>query len=610
MLRGATTEKEMDKREGINKEADLEMLKNTGRWIKGNKVRSAKNTQIYNGVDSETFKRIDYIEIHAQKESTDRLVQNKCIIDKEYLPNVIAVWEGKGILTIITEPRGEKLLPLLFSNKPSEALPTPFLCSISRKILVAVIELEKDQIKNRVAMDSITISEDGKLYIHSDSIWRDIIEDCVSEAQTDDERTRELGISLLSLGTGEVLSDFTMLSDADMESEEMQYKVLAQVVKISMPCFKEVVLSLLGSKYTPHLLEETLAMHFFYPEEEQEIEPCRCDEEDYLDGEGIEEMYYSDRGLDQLQKKTEEIYDSDGGVSVKASTLDQTKFAFQMHFFRSSKKVSFFFNKNADTVESVVKEMEDEGLAEEGEIELIKAHMENLIIKIGETGEEEENKEEKTSGDGHSSIPSTPQTGEETDKLNKEKEGSEAGSAWALTPTEGSEDSGDGYIKDFKSTLPISEFVFEVAVSAKRAKSIAEGWISLLKKQDIKTVGDLRMLTEEDWEMLGLPVFASRAMKNVLYGKAYTLFKEKMLGIDESMKEYANESTVEDLFMETAHNHGRPEMFNVWLQKVKCQDIRTVGELKLLREEDWEQLDLSVFSYRAIRNAIFRHCKC
>ncbi|EHY65252.1 WNK protein kinase [Nematocida ausubeli] len=606
----ATTEKEMTKGEEPQRGVEAEMPKSSERWIKGSKVRSVKTTHIYSGIDVQTLKKVDYIEMPIQKDSAERLEQNRCIIDKEYLPTVLYFWVEKGILTIISKPRGRQLLPMLLSGRDQRIFPGSILCNISRKILETAAQLERDQTKNKVTMDSITISEKGEIYIHNDGIWKDIVEACPSETQNEEERLRELGMALLSLGTGEMLEGVSMFSDIDIDNEEMQCKVLEQVIRISIPCFKEVVLSLLGNKYTPQLLEETLALHFFYPEEEQEIEPCRCEAEDYLNGGDMEEMYYNEKEFGQSQKKTEEIYDSAAGVSVKASTLDKTKFAFQMHFFKSSKKVSFFFNKNADTVASVVKEMEDEGLAEESEIELIKAHMENLMIKIGESTADETNEEKEPETSGPAATPVSLTAGEESDALKKEKDGSEAGPASTTTQVEGSEDSSDYSMKEFKDAQPISEFVSEVALVAKRAKSIADGWAGLLRKQDIKTVGDLRMLTEEDWEMLKLPVFASRAMKNILYGEAYTLFREKMLGIDERLKEYMNESTVEDLLSETAQNHGRPEMFNVWLQKVKCQDIRTVGELKLLTEEDWEQLDLSVFSYRAIRNAIFRHCKC
>ncbi|KAI5191757.1 hypothetical protein NEMIN01_1648 [Nematocida minor] len=583
------------------KSTEADVYAHREQWIKGGEIKSISDLTVYNGMDAHLLKRVDWIEIPAQKEVLDRLEKSQRLLEWEFLPKVLAYWVKDNMLTIITETRGSALLRPLLSRKPIE-LPSSFLCSVSKKILQAAVSMESAQVKGKVCIDNISITEEGSVYIHNDSVWKEILGMAIMDVQTEEERAREIGIALLSLGAGEILEGLPMFSNIDMGDESAQYKILEQIIKIRIPCFKEVVVGLLGSPYTPHLLEEILAMHFFYPEDEQEIEPCRCASADYLDEEDGEDIYYKETVFGHGQKKTEEIYDHDAGVAVKASTLDRNKFTFQMHFFKSSKKVSFCFNRNADTVDSVMKEMEDEGLAEENEIGLIKAHMENLIIKIDENKSDDESRSQED--EGHA-LPNS----DSVELPIKETQDALA-AVPSSTPSDASEDSSDYSMKEFKDSQQISEFVFEVAACVKRAKGTAEGWIVLLRKQDIKTVGDLRMLTEEDWEMLKLPVFASRAMKNILYGESYTPYKEKMLGIDEEMKEYLNESTVEDLLLETAQKHGRPELFSVWLQKVKCQDIRTVGELKLLREEDWEQLGLSVFSYRAIRNAMFRHYKC
>ncbi|KAL2911526.1 hypothetical protein HK105_209015 [Polyrhizophydium stewartii] len=73
--------------------------------------------------------------------------------------------------------------------------------------------------------------------------------------------------------------------------------------------------------------------------------------------------------------------------------------------------------------------------------------------------------------------------------------------------------------KEYSDSQPIADLVTDVAVATKRgADKIAE-WLSRLNTQDIMTVGDLRDLQDEDWSNLGLTVFASRALKNALYGK-------------------------------------------------------------------------------------------
>ncbi|KAH9385434.1 uncharacterized protein NEMAJ01_0330 [Nematocida major] len=564
---------------------------NPGKWIRGERIKDQGGVAVHCGIDANTLKRIDWIEIAAQKETADKIEQTPSIFEKSFLPRVIGHWMDGNTLVLVTEPRGAPLARSLLSSKLAcAAQSAPFLCAVSKKILLAVTCMEHAKIKGRVSMDGISMTEEGDVYIHNNSIWRELLGMAISETQTEEERLREVGVALLFLGTGEMLEELQGFARAsDLDEERMHYKVLRQVIKIQVPCFKEVVMSLLGNPYTPRLLEETLAMHFFFPGEEQEIEPCRCNTDDYLGEEAVEDIYYKESGFGVPHKKTEEIYDLAGGVAVKASTLDRNKFTFQMHFFKSSKKVSFCFDRDADTVDSVVKEMEDEGLAQEEEIGLVKAHMEKLIIKIDEEFIDELG------------------MGSPNEATTQSVEG--AGGGHSLQ-AEGSEDSSDYSIKEFKDAQQISEFTSEVALCAKRAKSTADGWTELLRKQDIKTVGDLRMLIAEDWEKLELPVFASRAMKNILYGESCAPYKEKMLGIDESMKEYPNESRVEDLLQDTAQSHGRPELFSGWLHRVKCQDIRTVGELKLLREEDWEHLGLTVFSHRAIWNAIFRRSMC
>ena len=41
-----------------------------------------------------------------------------------------------------------------------------------------------------------------------------------------------------------------------------------------------------------------------------------------------------------------------------------------------------------------------------------------------------------------------------------------------------------------------------------------------------------------------------------------------------------------------------------WLQRLKAQDLMTVGDLRDLHDEDWASLGLTVFASRALRNAL------
>ncbi|CAG8462914.1 6339_t:CDS:10 [Ambispora gerdemannii] len=75
-------------------------------------------------------------------------------------------------------------------------------------------------------------------------------------------------------------------------------------------------------------------------------------------------------------------------------------------------------------------------------------------------------------------------------------------------------------LKDYPNETPIEDFVHETAVATNRDPEKAKEWTTKLKHQDIMTIGDLRDLLEEDWAGIGLTVFASRALKNALYGKS------------------------------------------------------------------------------------------
>lgn len=70
-------------------------------------------------------------------------------------------------------------------------------------------------------------------------------------------------------------------------------------------------------------------------------------------------------------------------------------------------------------------------------------------------------------------------------------------------------------------------------------------------------------------------------------------------------KEYSNDFPIEEFIVDIASITRRPlDKANEWLLKLQAQDIMTVGDLRHLHEEDWSQLNLTVFACRAIRNAL------
>ncbi|CDH51843.1 ser thr protein kinase [Lichtheimia corymbifera JMRC:FSU:9682] len=73
--------------------------------------------------------------------------------------------------------------------------------------------------------------------------------------------------------------------------------------------------------------------------------------------------------------------------------------------------------------------------------------------------------------------------------------------------------------KEYSDDVAIQTFIQDCAQAAHRGMDKAQEWIQKLQAQDIMTVGDLRHLQDEDWEGIGLTVFALRAIKNMLKGK-------------------------------------------------------------------------------------------
>ena len=71
---------------------------------------------------------------------------------------------------------------------------------------------------------------------------------------------------------------------------------------------------------------------------------------------------------------------------------------------------------------------------------------------------------------------------------------------------------------DFHLNMPIEEFIAEVAAFVHRPLEKAAEWLAILKSQDLMTVGDLCALLDEDWNRLGMTVFATRAIRNSLKG--------------------------------------------------------------------------------------------
>ncbi|KAF9913528.1 hypothetical protein BX616_009913 [Lobosporangium transversale] len=73
--------------------------------------------------------------------------------------------------------------------------------------------------------------------------------------------------------------------------------------------------------------------------------------------------------------------------------------------------------------------------------------------------------------------------------------------------------------KEYLPDTPIEELVQDTAMAYHRGPDKANEWLAKLKNQDIMTVGDLKDLQDSDWAGFGLTVFASRALRNRLFGR-------------------------------------------------------------------------------------------
>jgi WNK lysine deficient protein kinase len=161
----------------------------------------------------------------------------------------------------------------------------------------------------------------------------------------------------------------------------------------------------------------------------------------------------------------------------------------------------------------------------------------------------------------------------------------------------------------YKQNAPIEEFSADVAAAIKRSPETAGNWTKVFKSNDIDSVSDLRILVDEDWDKLGLTVFSSRAMKNILFGVDKVPLKEKQLPTNTLIKDYEDVVEIRGFLGEVAQLIEKTRCATVWENRLLAQDIRTVGELRSLHQDDWDRLGLSAYSYRIIKNAIYKKGK-
>lgn len=160
---------------------------------------------------------------------------------------------------------------------------------------------------------------------------------------------------------------------------------------------------------------------------------------------------------------------------------------------------------------------------------------------------------------------------------------------------------------NFLDMMSIEELALETAFVTKRDEETVKEWIEIFKMADIDTVGELRTLTEEDWNALPLTVFGARAVKNMLFGKCSQPLPEKDLMPNKNIKEYGDDVTIQELLDKILTS--KKEAIKSCENKLRTQDIRTVSELRSLHEDDWNKLGLSVLANRVLKNSMKRRGK-
>lgn len=80
-------------------------------------------------------------------------------------------------------------------------------------------------------------------------------------------------------------------------------------------------------------------------------------------------------------------------------------------------------------------------------------------------------------------------------------------------------------LKEYDNRMAIRDFLDDVCSLINR-KELVPSWENKLMAQDIQTVGELKSLHQEDWNRLGLSVFAYRILKNIIFRKGKILIEE------------------------------------------------------------------------------------
>ncbi|CAG8504725.1 6772_t:CDS:2, partial [Racocetra persica] len=209
--------------------------------------------------------------------------------------------------------------------------------------------------------------------------------------------------------------------------------------------------------------------------------------------------------------------------------------------------VKFEFNVEKDTAEQVVNEMIEEKVLKDQYQQLVTHEINRILREINKSTSEDESKKEehKTSWpsqpitppfhvgmsphlqpqrSSHTPVPTPMALGGDspTSTLSQQQIMTDS----QLPPRKNSFSGGQAEwnqefddthpVKEYPDNTPIEDFVREVVLATNKDPEKAKEWTEKLKRQEIETVGNLRALIDEDWQGIGLTIFAMRALKNSL----------------------------------------------------------------------------------------------
>ncbi|KAF9336822.1 hypothetical protein BGZ91_009802 [Linnemannia elongata] len=207
--------------------------------------------------------------------------------------------------------------------------------------------------------------------------------------------------------------------------------------------------------------------------------------------------------------------------------------------------VKFEFNADTDTAEEVVNEMIEEQVLPQRYQRIITHDINRILRELAGTGDKKDiagftpSSPMLTNGHSHGAVSQLTLDGSVTSPLSQVPRNGTSLSRKNSNPDWGGEM--ELPFKEYSMDAPIEDLVNDTAMAYHRGPDKANEWLAKLKNQDIVTIGDLKDMQDSDWAGFDLTVFASRALRNRLFGKRpHTLTRASSNGTTTSATDDGN----------------------------------------------------------------------